>query len=99
MTDPRRDDARRTSGRRPPKPPGIGAISALAAVVVLVPGIVVYVALRSLGLGIGPAGVIGLFVMIGGMVAYPVLLRRTGWVGAPRRRPAPPTTDDGGGQR
>jgi hypothetical protein len=78
-----------SSGRRQPKPPGIGAISMLAAVVVLVPGIVVYVLLRALGLGIGGAGVIGLFVMILGMVAYPVLLRRTGWVGPPRSRSAP----------
>lgn len=106
MTDPRPNDPRRnparTTGRRPPKPPGIGSISALAAVVVLVPGIVVYVGLRSLGLGIGPAGVIGLFVMIAGMVAYPILLRRTGWVGPPRRRtprPAPRTADDDGEQR
>jgi hypothetical protein len=67
----------------------------LAAVVVLVPGIVVYVLLRALGLGIGPAGVIGLFVMIFGMVAYPVLLRRTGWVGPPRPRPAPDGTEAG----
>ena len=81
-------------GRGPAKGPGIGAISALAAVVVLVPGIVVYVLLRGVGLGIGPAGVLGLFVMIGGMVAYPVILRRTGWVGPPRR-PAR-DTDEGG---
>jgi hypothetical protein len=83
-----------SSGGRAPKPPGIGAISALAAVVVLVPGIVAYVALRALGLGIGPAGVIGLFVMIAGMVAYPVLLRRTGWVGPPRPRTAPAAPPD-----
>jgi hypothetical protein len=76
-----------SSPRRPPKPPGIGAISMLAAVVVLVPGIVVYVGLRALGLAIGPAGLLGLLVMILGMVAYPVLLRRTGWVG-PRPTPA-----------
>lgn len=91
--------------RRPPKPPGIGAISMLAAVVVLVPGIVVYVLLRAVGLEIGGAGVLGLLAMIIGMVAYPVLLRRTGWVGPPRYAPTatPPTasppappTDDGG---
>ena len=85
-----------SSGRRPPKPPGIGAISMLAAVVVLVPGILVYVLLRAVGLGIGGAGVIGLFVMILGMVAYPVLLRRTGWVGPPRARPAPGGSSAGG---
>jgi hypothetical protein len=62
---------------------GIGAISALAAVVVLVPGLVVYSLLRGLGLAIGPAGVVGLFVMILGMVAYPMILRRTGWVDPP----------------
>jgi hypothetical protein len=63
--------------------PGIGAISMLAAVVVLVPGIVVYVLLRAVGLGIGPAGLLGLLVMIFGMVAYPLLLKRLGWVGPP----------------
>jgi hypothetical protein len=62
----------------------------LAAVVVLVPGIVVYVGLRALGLAIGPAGLVGLLVMIVGMVAYPLILRRTGWVGPSPRRPAPP---------
>jgi hypothetical protein len=61
----------------------------LAAVVVLVPGIVVYSVLRSLGLGIGGAGLLGLLVMILGMVAYPIILRRTGWVGPPRRRTGP----------
>jgi hypothetical protein len=69
----------------------------LAAVVVLVPGILVYVALRALGLAIGPAGLLGLLVMILGMVAYPVLLRRTGWVG-PRPNPAAsrrPEQDEG----
>jgi hypothetical protein len=78
---------------RAPKPPGIGAISALAAVVVLVPGILVYAALRGLGLGIGPAGLLGLLGMILGMIAYPLLLRRTGWVGPPRR-PATPAASD-----
>lgn len=58
----------------------------LAAVVVLVPGIVVYSGLRALGLGIGGAGLLGLLVMIVGMVAYPMILRRTGWVGPPRPR-------------
>ena len=82
--------------RRPPKPPGIGAISALAAVVVLVPGILVYVGLRALGLGIGGAGLLGLLVMIFGMVAYPVLLRRTGWADPPRPPRAPAQDDDGG---
>ena len=81
--------------RRRPKPPGIGAISMLAAVVVLVPGIVVYALLRAAGLAIGAAGLLGLLVMILGMVAYPVLLRRTGWVGPPRTRPAndPPAAE------
>jgi hypothetical protein len=75
----------------------------LAAVVVLVPGIVVYVALRAVGLGIGGAGLLGLLVMIIGMVAYPVILRRTGWVGPPRPRPSshptepsPPRPESGG---
>jgi hypothetical protein len=73
--------------------PGIGAISALAAIVVLVPGLVVYTLLRGLGLAIGPAGIIGLFVMILGMVAYPVILRRTGWVDPPPPPPGGPRPD------
>jgi membrane protein YdbS with pleckstrin-like domain len=85
-----------SSERRPPKPAGIGAISMLAAVIVLVPGIVVYVLLRAVGLGIGGAGVIALFVMILGMVVYPLVLRRTGWVGPPPARRGPGSRGDGG---
>jgi hypothetical protein len=62
----------------------------LAFVVVLVPAVVVYAVLRAVGLGIGGAGLLGLLVAILGMVAYPVILRRTGWVGPSRRRPASP---------
>jgi hypothetical protein len=69
----------------------------LAAVVVLVPGLLVYVALRALGLGIGPAGLLGLLVMIVGMAAYPMILRRTGWVGpSSARRAAPGARPDEG---
>lgn len=86
-----------SSPGRAPRRPGIGAISMLAAVVVLVPGLLVYLALRALGLGIGPAGLLGLLVMILGMVAYPMILRRTGWVGAPpARRGTPGTRPDEG---
>lgn len=60
----------------------------LAVVVVLVPGLLLYSLLRALGLEIGPAGVLGLLLMIVGMGVYPVILRRTGWVG-PSQRPAP----------
>jgi hypothetical protein len=80
--------------RPPRRPPGIGAISLLAAVVVLVPGLVCYAALRALGLGVGGAGVLGLFVMIISMGCYPVILRRTGWVGPPRSRSPHPESDD-----
>jgi hypothetical protein len=78
-------DRRPAPGRRPP---GIGAISLLAGGVVLVPGILLYVVLRAVGLGIGAAGLLGLLLMIVCMCAYPVILRRTGWVGPPRQRPA-----------
>ncbi len=61
--------------------PGIGAIAALAFVVVMVPGILLYVVLRAFGLAIGPAGLLGLLVMFVCVFAYPVLLRRLGWVG------------------
>ena len=90
------EDVPMSSERRPPKPAGIGAISMLAAVVVLVPGIVLYVLLRAVGLGIGGAGVIALFVMILGMVVYPLVLRRTGWVGPPPARRTPGAGPDEG---
>lgn len=61
--------------------PGIGAISALAFALVLVPGIAVYAVLSVLGLPIGAAGLLGLFVMVVCMGVYPVVLRRLGWVG------------------
>jgi len=61
--------------------PGIGAIAALAFAVVLVPGILLYAVLRAVGLEIGPAGLLGLALMFGCVVIYPVLLRRLGWVG------------------
>ena len=87
------------SSGRAPRPPGIGSISLLAAVVVLVPGILVYLLMRAVGLGIGPAGLLGLLVMIGGMVAYPLILRRTGWVGPPRPRAASPGTRQRGARQ
>jgi hypothetical protein len=62
----------------------------LAAVVVLVPGLLLYVALRAIGLAIGPAGLLGLLLMIVGMAAYPAILRRTGWVGPARRAATQP---------
>ncbi len=73
-----------SSGGTPPAAagePGIGAIAALAFVVVMVPGILLYVVLRAFGLAIGPAGLLGLLVMFVCVFAYPVLLRRLGWVG------------------
>ncbi len=64
-----------------PGEPGIGAITVLAFVVVMVPGIVLYVVLRAFGLAVGPAGLLGLLAMFVCVFAYPVLLRRLGWVG------------------
>lgn len=61
--------------------PGIGAIAALAFIVVMVPGILLYVVLRVVGLGIGPAGLLGLLLMLACVFVYPLLLRRLGWVG------------------
>jgi hypothetical protein len=71
-------------GGRPPGSPGIGSISTLAFVVILVPGIGVYLALHAAGLAIGPAGLLGLLVMFVCLGLYPPLLVRLGWV---RRRP------------
>jgi hypothetical protein len=64
--------------------PGVTAISLLAVAVVLLPGLVLFWLLRAAGLGIGPAGLLGLALTIVGVGVYPYLLRRLGWVG--RRR-------------
>ncbi|MCK9894278.1 hypothetical protein [Frankia sp. AgB32] len=65
---------------RPPGAPGIGSIFVLAFLVILVPGIAVYVVLNWAGLAIGPAGLLGLLVVFLGLGFFPTVLRRLGWV-------------------
>jgi hypothetical protein len=78
--------ATRPTGRRKGAP-GIGSIFVLAYIVILVPGVLGYIALRLLGLAIGPAGLLGLLTCLICLGCYPTVLRRLGWVPAKRKRP------------
>jgi hypothetical protein len=60
--------------------PGIGSISALAFVVVLVPAILVAAILRAVGVALGPSCMLGLLTAFIGMAVYPKLLRWLGWL-------------------
>ncbi len=60
--------------------PGIGAITVLAFVVVLVPAILVAALLSVFGVPLGPACMLGLLTAFIGMAAYPKVLRRLGWL-------------------
>ncbi|OHV38782.1 hypothetical protein CC117_03435 [Parafrankia colletiae] len=73
---------------RPPGAPGMGSIFVLAFLVILVPGLVAYSLLRWAGLAIGPAGLLGLLIILVGLGIYPSLLQRLGWVRRRGRRPA-----------
>ncbi len=66
--------------RPPPHPENVGRIWALAFAAVLVPGILVAVAVRAAGAPLAAAGLLGLLVMLASSVAYPLLLKRWGWV-------------------
>lgn len=65
-------------------PPGIGSITALAFVVVLVPAIVAASLLRAFGAALALACMLGLLVAFIGMAAYPRVLKRLGWLPGPR---------------
>jgi hypothetical protein len=67
--------------------PGIGSIFVLAYLVILVPGIAVYLVTHALGLALGPACLLGLLAVFVGLGFYPKVLVRLGWVRR-RRRPA-----------
>ena len=72
----------RPAADRPPPPADqIGRIWVLAFATVLIPGILVFIALRAAGAPLGPAGLLGLLVMLVSSVTYPLLLKRLGWVG------------------
>lgn len=60
--------------------PGIGAITGLAFVVVLVPAIVVAVVLNAAGAALGVSCMLGLLVAFIGMGCYPRVLRKLGWI-------------------
>jgi hypothetical protein len=64
----------------PAAAPGIGAIAALAFVVVLVPAIGVASLLSAFGAALGVACMLGLLTAFIGMGAYPQVLRRLGWL-------------------
>jgi hypothetical protein len=74
MTDP--------VGQRDPSHamPGIGAITGLAFVVVLVPAIVVAVILNAFGAPLGLSCMLGLLMAFVGMAFYPRVLRKLGWL-------------------
>jgi membrane protein YdbS with pleckstrin-like domain len=61
-------------------PPGIGSITALAFVVVLVPAIVVASLLSAFGSSLAVACMLGLLVAFIGMALYPRVLKRLGWL-------------------
>ncbi|WP_041254930.1 hypothetical protein [Frankia sp. EAN1pec] len=73
---------------RPEGAPGMGSIFVLAFLVILVPGLVACSLLRWCGLAIGPAGLLGLLVIIVGLGFFPSVLQRLGWVRRRRGRPA-----------
>ncbi len=68
--------------------PGIGSITALAFVVVLVPAIVIAAILNAVGASLAVSCMVGLLVAFMGMGFYPMILKRSGWLpGSQGRRP------------
>jgi len=66
---------------------GIGSIFVLAFLVILVPGIGVYLVTHALGLALAPSTLLGLLAVIVCLGLYPSVLLRLGWVKKrPRRR-------------
>jgi membrane protein YdbS with pleckstrin-like domain len=65
-------------------PVGIGSITALAFVVVLVPAIAVAALLHVFGAALGVACMLGLLTAFIGMGLYPRVLKRLGWLPAPQ---------------
>jgi len=59
----------------------------LAFIVILVPGIAVYLVTHALGLALAPASLLGLLTVIVCLACFPTVLVRLGWVRKrPRRR-------------
>jgi hypothetical protein len=73
--------------RQPGQLPGIGSITALAFVVVLVPAIVVAAVLHAFGASLAVSCMLGLLTAFIGMGAYPKVLKGLGWLPDPRNQP------------
>ncbi len=58
--------------------PGLGTVLAIAFLITMVPGILVAVVMRLVGLPLGPALLLGLLAVFVGMGCYPRVLRRLG---------------------
>ena len=70
--------------RAPDALPGLGSITALAFVVVLVPAIVVAAILNAFGAPLGVSCMLGLLMAFVGMGLYPRVLRKLGWLPGPQ---------------
>lgn len=71
-------------GRRPPGSAGLGSVFVLAFLVILAPGVAVYLVTHALGLGLPPATLLGLLTVVVCLCLYPSVLIRLGWV---KKRP------------
>ncbi|WP_232303855.1 hypothetical protein [Pseudofrankia sp. DC12] len=76
----RRPEPGRPAPFRPAGGAGIGSIFVLAFLVILVPGVVLYLVTHALGLGLAPATLLGLLTVIVCLALYPSVLVRLGWV-------------------
>ncbi len=74
-------------------PPGIGSITALAFVVVLVPAVVVASLLSAFGSSLAVACMLGLLVAFIGMAVYPRVLKLLGWLPGAQDNPESSVSD------
>lgn len=89
QAEARRPGAGAPAPFRPANGAGIGSIFVLAFLVILVPGVVVYLVTHALGLGLAPSTLLGLLTVIVCLALYPSVLLRLGWVKKrPRSKPA-----------
>ncbi len=81
MSEPAMSESSGSAPDAPPEPVvGIGSITALAFVVVLVPAIVVATLLSVFGAALAVSCMLGLLVAFIGMACYPKVLRKLGWL-------------------
>ncbi|WP_238435817.1 MULTISPECIES: hypothetical protein [unclassified Frankia] len=76
----RRPEAARPAPFRPAGGAGIGSIFVLAFLVILLPGVVLYLVTHALGLGLAPSTLLGLLLVIVCLALFPSVLVRLGWV-------------------